>query len=45
MARATPLRILFVEDLPSDAELAEREVRNSGLEFTPRRVDTRDAFL
>jgi PAS domain S-box-containing protein len=45
MAHATPFRILFVEDLPSDAELAEREIRKSGLEFTPRTVDTKDAFL
>ncbi len=40
-----PLRILFVEDLPSDAELAEMEIRKSELEFTSQRVDTKDAFL
>jgi PAS domain S-box-containing protein len=45
MAHATPFRILFVEDLPSDAELAEREIRKSGLDFTLQRVETKDAFL
>jgi PAS domain S-box-containing protein len=45
MGTANPLRILFVEDLPSDTELAEREIRKSGLEFSSQRVDTKDAFL
>ncbi len=45
MAHANPLRILFVEDLPSDAELAEREIRKSGIEITLRRVETKDSFL
>jgi len=40
-----PLRILMVEDVPSDAELAERELRNSGLQFTSVRVDTKEGFL
>lgn len=40
-----PLRILIVEDVPSDAELAERELRNSGLQFTSVRVDTKEGFL
>jgi two-component system cell cycle sensor histidine kinase/response regulator CckA len=42
---ADPLRILFIEDVPADAELAERELRRGGLEFTPRRVETRDEYL
>jgi PAS domain S-box-containing protein len=43
MARTT--RVLIVEDLPTDAELAEREVRRviPGSEFL--RVETREAFL
>jgi len=45
MGTANPLRILFVEDLPSDTELAEREIRKSGLEFSSQRVDTKGAFL
>lgn len=45
MGNANPLRILFVEDVPSDAELAEKEIRKSGLAFTSERVDTKDAFL
>lgn len=40
-----PLRILIVEDLPSDAELAERELRKEGISFTSVRVETKDAFL
>lgn len=39
------LRILIVEDVPSDAELAERELRNSGFQYTSVRVDTKEAFL
>ncbi|MFM8322804.1 MAG: HD domain-containing phosphohydrolase [Chloroflexota bacterium] len=41
----TSLRILFVEDLPTDQELAERNLRAGGLELTSRRVDTEDEFL
>ena len=39
------IRILFVEDLPSDAELAEREVQREGIRFTSMRVETKEAFL
>jgi len=38
------LRILFLEDVPSDAELAECELRDADMEFTLMRVDTRAAF-
>jgi PAS domain S-box-containing protein len=38
------LRILVLEDVPSDAELTECELRNAGMEFTLLRVDTRAAF-
>src|SRR5262245_27313814 len=38
------LRILIVEDAPADAELCQRELRRSGLAFTARCVDTREAF-
>ena len=42
---ATRIRILHVEDVPADAELAERELRQAGFEFDIRRVETREAFL
>lgn len=38
------LRILMLEDVPSDAELEESELREAGLVFTLLRVDTREAF-
>src|SRR5512145_1527756 len=38
------LRILILEDVPSDAELEESELRDAGVTFTSLRVDTRDAF-
>jgi len=40
-----PLRILFVEDVPADAELAERILRQDGLVFTSTRVETKEEFL
>jgi PAS domain S-box-containing protein len=39
------MRILFVEDMPQDAELAEHLLRKGGIKFEAVRVDTRDAFL
>ena len=39
------LRILILEDVPTDAELVERELRRAGIAFVSERVDTRDAFL
>jgi len=39
------LRILFIEDLPSDTELAERELRKGGISFTSMRVETKKGFL
>jgi len=41
----TILRILIVEDTPTDAELAERELRRGGLSFNAIRVETKEAFL
>jgi PAS domain S-box-containing protein/putative nucleotidyltransferase with HDIG domain len=38
------LRILILEDVPSDAELEESELRDAGLVFTSLRVDTHEAF-
>jgi PAS domain S-box-containing protein len=39
------LKILFVEDLPSDAELAVLELRKEGLRFEHIRVDTMDEYI
>lgn len=39
------LRILILEDVPADAELMERELRKGGMDFSSKRVDTKEAFL
>ncbi len=39
------IRIVYLEDNPSDAELFDWELRRSGLHFHSQRVDTREAFL
>ncbi len=39
------LRILILEDVPSDAELIEDELRENGLEFVSQRVATKSAFV
>ena len=39
------LRILFVEDLPTDQELAERQLRANDFDFKSLRVDTREDYL
>jgi signal transduction histidine kinase len=39
------LRILMLEDTPDDAELAEHELRKSGINLIAKRVETRDAFI
>ena len=40
-----PLRILLLEDSPDDAELVARTLRNGGVRFESRRVDTEAAFV
>ncbi len=42
---AGQLRILINEDMPSDAELLEYEIRKGGFSFITTRVDTREEFL
>ena len=39
------LRILLLEDVASDAELTERELRKGKLAFSMKRVETREAFV
>lgn len=38
-------RILMLEDVQTDVELTERELRKAGLAFTSTRVDTKEAFV
>ncbi|MCK7575132.1 MAG: response regulator [Chromatiales bacterium] len=40
-----PLRLLLLEDSPTDAELNVRVLRRAGLEFESHRVETREDFL
>lgn len=35
----------MLEDVPTDAELMEHELRKAGIAFTAKRVETRDAFV
>ena len=39
------MRLLILEDVPEDAELEERALRNAGIAFEARRVDTHADFL
>ena len=39
------IRVLIVEDLPTDAELGEREIRRALVTCEFRRVETREAYL
>ena len=38
-------RILILEDQPTDAELAMRELRRAQIAFEAKRVDTKESFL
>ena len=39
------LRVLMLEDMPTDAELVEHELRKAGINFISKRVSTREAFI
>lgn len=39
------LRVLILEDVPTDAELVEDELRGAGIVFVSVRVDSEEAFL
>lgn len=41
----TKYKLLFAEDVPEDMELAEHELRKSGLNFESRRVDNQFDFI
>jgi two-component system sensor histidine kinase UhpB len=45
MREARPLRVVYVEDNPSDAELIEHELRRAGFDPSGERVDTEPAFV
>ena len=39
------LKVLILEDIATDAELVESELRSAGIEFAARRVDSEESFL
>lgn len=39
------LKILFVEDVPSDLELIKREIKKSGIEFVDQVVEIREEYI
>ncbi len=39
------INLLILEDVPLDAELAERELKKEGLQFSSMRVETKEEFL
>ena len=39
------LKILFVEDRPSDVELNIKEIRKNGIEFVPHVVETKEDYI
>src|SRR5258708_28638063 len=45
MVPEKPRSILLLEDIPTDAELIEHELRKGGIAFTSRRVETRETFF
>ncbi len=44
MKNPKPLRILIIEDVPTDAELVVRELKKGGLKFTSKLVDNEKAL-
>jgi PAS domain S-box-containing protein len=45
MQNKNKVKILFVEDLPTDFELAKREIQKGNIDFISRRVDEKESFL
>jgi len=39
------IRVLIVEDIPTDAELMEYELQNAGMNFSVQRVKTEEAYI
>jgi len=44
MIMKSKLKILFVEDVPSDFELIKREIKKNGIEFADKLVETREDY-
>ena len=44
-SQSDELRILILEDVAEDAELVEQELRQGGIEFSSKRVDTEEDFM
>jgi len=42
--RIVKLRVLILEDVPGDAELMERALRNGGIVIISKRVETKGSF-
>lgn len=45
MVEGHVLKILFIEDMPEDLELAKRKIKSSGIEFESYLAETEDEFL
>ena len=45
MTEEQPLKILFIEDMPEDLELAKRKIKSSGIEFDSYLAETEEEFL
>jgi len=45
MAEERPMRVLILEDVPTDAEITLREFRKTGYAFVSKRVETRESFV
>lgn len=43
--QAKALRVLALEDTPTDAELMQHQLRETGLVFTATRVETQEEFV
>jgi PAS domain S-box-containing protein len=41
----TEIRILYVEDIPADVVMVNHELRQAGLDFRAKRVETKEDFL
>lgn len=44
-ARTEPMRVLLLEDVPTDVEITLRELRKVGVPFVSKWVDTRERFV
>lgn len=45
MEKTAAIRILILEDVPTDAELMENAMRSAGIDFVSARADDRDSYV